>query len=472
MTFITPFILFFLSGFASILTNNKRVLNAIFCLTSLVALLFSIYFAINIKTQVGYVFGGFSVDLGIEYTANPFKLSLVSFLCGLFFIFSIFFNGFIRHFNEDFEFNTLFCILQIMCGSAIAIIFTNDLFNFYIFLELLAICCYVLTSLGKGGGSYASFNYLFLGIIASGFLVLGIGMLYFSTGYLNFTKVAELLHQNTEVKAMIPFAFILTGFLIKLAVFPFSFWAGLVYKYFPNSVLPLYGSLVSFVTFYGLFTFKNTFFVGEAEAIKMLILALSSIGVLVFSFFSLFENNVKKIFAYSTIGQVSYSIFILFFSDKTLNALAFLHLASNSLSKLALFIICFEVFKTKQNTVISAFENLSEKSKFLSIVVLFFFANIIGLPLMFGFFTKLSIILSVIPSKQYIFVALILIGAILNFLYFWRIASVIFYPKYKEEGENLTVSIESKISLFILVAVCVVAIFLFSTILNFLSLSI
>jgi multicomponent Na+:H+ antiporter subunit D len=338
-----------------------------------------------------------------------------------------------------------------MCGALIAVLLTNDLFNFYIFFELLAICIYILIALGGKGASFASFNYLLLGIIASGFLVVGIGFLYFSTGYLNITKAIDVLRNGgSSIDLKIPMIFITICFLIKLGIFPFSFWMGLVYKHFPSGIIPLYASTVSIVTFFGFFTFLSKFFINELSFLKDFILIISICGALIFSFFSLYETNVRKIFAYSTIAQVSYALFPIFLGNEELTRGAFLHLISNGISKLALFIIIYEVLKTKI-PAISSFNGLAKRSLFLSLFLIFFFANIVGVPITLGFFTKISIILGLFKDKSYLFIFIMLLGAILNFLYFWRIASVMFFKnKADEDGDLIAVSWESKLALILL----------------------
>ena len=334
---------------------------------------------------------------------------------------------------------------------------TNDLFNFYIFFELLAICSYIFTSLGGKGASYSALNYLILGVVASGFIVLGIGFLYFSTGFLNIYKVAEIIRQSS-VNVTVPCIFIVLGFLIKLAIFPFSFWQGLVYKSMPSAIMPLYAAIVSMVTLYCFNLFLANFFtsVDFLHAFKGILIILTIIGVLTFSFFSLFENDVRKIFAYSTISQVSYAFFMLFVDAGKGAEFAFLHLFSNSLSKFALFIILFSIGKEKNIYNIGIFEGLAGKSKYMHFIILFLFAGIIGLPLTLGFFTKISMIFTSFKSENYYFVGILLLGAMLNFLYFWRLGSVMFFSK-KESSEKLTFPLATLIPVSITVIILVLS---------------
>ena len=468
MTFILPFILFFFSGFTSLLIKNRKILGGIFIAVSLVAFLLNLNFLFSLKDglEINYIFGGFARELGIEYSLNAFNASVLTFLTFLIFCFSIFFFGFTRTYEKDFNFNILFCIIQVFCGAITAVLLTHDLFNFYIFFELMAICTYCFIALGGKGGSYASLNYLILGVIASGFIVIGIGFLYFSTGFLNIFKVVEVLKVGPNINLIIAFVFILVGFLIKLGFFPFAFWPGLVYKYFPSGIMPLYAGVISIVTLYGFNLFFGRFFLFQefTSNFKNLILVLTIFGVLLFSFFSLFENDVRKIFAYSTIAQVSYALFFIFATRNEVAGLSFLHLFFNGISKLALFVILFEVTKNKGSYMISAFDGLLKKSPLMGFSTLFLFAGIIGLPLTFGFFTKISIILASFKLDEFLFIALILIGAVLNFLYFFKIASSMFFKKKLENENEISLNVESKIVIIISIVALVLATLFFSQI--------
>lgn len=462
LNFILPLVLFLFGGFTSLIIKNKRVLTLIFNITSLFALCFFTYLLLNTfvptpETKLFYLFGNFGREVGVEYSLNSLNVSILTFVSLIIFLFSIFFSDFTLKYEKEFNFNLLFCIIQIFCGASLAILMTNDLFNFYIFFELLAICSYIFTSLGGKGAAYSALNYLILGMVASGFIVLGIGFLYFSTGFLNIYKVAEIIRQNS-INVSMPCIFIVLGFLIKLAIFPFSFWQGLVYKSMPSAIMPLYAAIVSMVTLYCFNLFLANFFtsVDFLHAFKGILMILTIIGVLTFSFFSLFENDVRKIFAYSTISQVSYAFFMLFVDAGKGAEFAFLHLFSNSLSKFALFIILFSIGKEKNVYNIGIFEGLAGKSKYMHFIILFLFAGIIGLPLTLGFFTKISMIFTSFKAESYYFVGILLLGAMLNFLYFWRLGSVMFFNK-KESSEKLTFPLATLIPVSITVIILVLS---------------
>jgi NADH:ubiquinone oxidoreductase subunit 2 (subunit N) len=173
---------------------------------------------------------------------------------------------------------------------------------------------------------------------------------------------------------------------------------------------------------------------------------------------------LRKIFAYSTISQVSYALFPIFLGNEELTRSAFFHIVSNGISKLALFIIICDVLKTKI-PAISSFNGLAKRSLFLSLCLIFFFANIVGVPITLGFFTKVSIILGLFKAKSYLFIFIMLLGAILNFLYFWRIASVMFFKnKADQDGDLIVVSWESKLTLILLLLTSVAFLVFFNNI--------
>lgn len=408
--------------------------------------------------QISYVFGNFAKEVGIEYVLNSFNLSLMVGLSVLFVIFSVFFIDFVLKYEKDFKFNIIFCVIQVLYAACLATLMTNDLFNFYIFFELIAICSYILSSLGGRGASLVTLNYLILGIIASGFIVLGIGVLYFSSGFLNISLVIEVMKSDV-LKGNLSLAviLILLGFLIKLAIFPFSFWPAGVYKHMPPAVIPIYSSAVGLVTLYGFFLFFVNFFTISASynVIKYIIFILIIVGVLSFSILSILESDIKKIFAYSTIAQISYSLLSIFSNTPDSIFAGFSHAFSNSISKLALFIILYEIIKRADTSNIKNLFSYFCLPTPIIFTFIFLLIGIIGLPPTFGFFTKLSLIFSAIKDANYYFIALILVGSLLNVFYFWNIVSAMIFKKQKTSQE--VVKIEIGVLVAILLAVITLA---------------
>ena len=474
MTFIIPFLSLLLGGFISIIITNKNTLSTLFAVISTFAFLFLCFFIFSQNLDSSYIFGNFAREIGIEYRSNNINFFIAFGVSFFFFVFSIFLFGFIKNYTKEFDFNILFAIIQIMGGAILATSFTFDLFNFYVFFELTAICIYILLTLGGKGASFASLNYLILGVIASSFIVLGIGFLYFSTGYLNIGKISELIIER-NINLTIPFIFICTGLLVKLAIFPFSFWPGLIYKNFPSAIIPIYASVISFITLYAFYLFYwNIFYLMDRhflEFFKSIMGILIFIGVTLFSGFAIFELDIRKIFAYSTISQVSYAFFVILFEGGEGISSGLLHIFNNSLCKLALFIILFEVTKEYKNYALSSFNMLVTKSKLLCIVILFLLASVLGIPLTLGFFTKVSMILVAFKNIDYLFIFIILLGAALNFIYFWKIVNIMFFCKKDETVEDFTLdlSIFTKISLGLILLVLVLSTIFFTQISTFLN---
>lgn len=476
MTFIIPFLSFLFSGFTSVIITNKKVLSIVFATVSAFSFLFLCFYISFESLNYSYVFGNFTKEIGIEYKSNNVNFFIAFGVSFFFLVFSIFLLGFIADYTKEYDFNLLFAIIQIMAGAILATTFTFDLFNFYVFFELTAICVYILLAIGGKGCNYAALNYLILGVIASSFIVLGIGFLYFQTGYLNIGKITEIALAK-KINLTIPFILIVTGLLVKLAVFPFSFWPSLVYKNFHSAIIPIYSSVVSFITLYAFYLFYwNIFHLIEAqflELFKSMVTILIFAGVMLFSLFSIFELDVRKIFAYSTIAQVSYAFFAMLFEKGEGIYVSFIHLFNNGLSKIALFMILFEITKEKKNYMISSFIALSAKSKTLSFVIIFLFASILGMPLTLGFFTKLSMILLAFKNLDYLFVFTILFGAILNFIYFWKIANLMFFEKKEDEDDSeISFSIYTKSAISLAIAALVLSTIFFTKVSAFLQLGV
>lgn len=472
--FILPFIAFLASAFFAIIINKRPVLVASFIGSSIFSLvyfgwIFYSLFSSSPSLELFYNFGGFGREIGVEYVLNSFNITILIAIASIFVIFSLFFANFVLKSEKNIQFNLIFCIIQVFCAACFAVLMTNDLFNFYIFFELLAICSYIFVSLGGKESAFASLNYLIMGVIASGFIVLGIGILYFLTGFLNIKLVSEALKLGVNFDLVVPFALILIGFFIKLAIFPFSFWPSLVYKNMPSAIMPLYAGTLTLVTLYCFNLFFAKFFLHlpNISIIKNIVLISVCLGVLIFGFFSILEDDIRKIFAYSTIAQTSYAMFSIFLLETNGVAAGFIHIFLNSLVKCGLFLILFEVARQAGSYHYSVFSNVVSSSKTITAIMFFLMATLIGLPFTPGFFTKITMILVSFNNNNYYFVAIIIFGALLNFLYFWKIVAKMLFESKALEIKLIKFHYSSKFSIIVIFLMLILIMLSFKPILDF-----
>ncbi|MCG8099048.1 MAG: monovalent cation/H+ antiporter subunit D family protein, partial [Candidatus Thiodiazotropha taylori] len=219
---------------------------------------------------------------------------------------------------------------------------TGDIFNVFVFLEISSLSSYALISLGKSRQAFtSSYQYLIMGTIGATFYLIGVGLLYSQTGTLNMQDMANILptvlHLNTVVTG---FTFIMVGIALKLALFPLHLWLPNAYTYAPTVVTVFLAATATKVAVYVmlriLFTvFPQTFTI--ATPADELFIVAGMAGVLSASVYAIYQKNIKRLLAYSSVAQIGYMALGIGFATTTGLMATLIHLFNHALMKGALF---------------------------------------------------------------------------------------------------------------------------------------
>ena len=210
------------------------------------------------------------------------------------------------------------------------------------------------------------------------------------------------------------------GFGTKAELFPMNFWAPDIYQ---GSISPVNGLFSSVVAKAYLFVFFHLFYLfGLNSKYMLFVMVIGAITFLVSEFTALNQTNVKRLFAYSTLGQLG--ILFMAFSTNSIDTVsgALFHLTSHSISKLLIFLtlgILIHKLKSMKIDILGGF-----KSTFLTIVLVISFLSVLGIPPFSGFIGKILILKGFALSHNYAAVAFILLVSIVEAIYFFRIIAM------------------------------------------------
>jgi multicomponent Na+:H+ antiporter subunit D len=431
------------SGVFSVIFQRKmafRVNSVISC-----ALLLFIFGYINSHNLIGesFVFGNFAKEIGIEY-----KFTRISQL----FISTITVVGFyvlilsVRNITQiHTKYLASFTTTAIICSILLSL--TNDIFNFYVFFELFSICIYLIFSNTRDiKMKKQTLDYLLLGSVASVFFVLGIEILYIVYNSLNADIIAHTTIALTEKQTIvlkIAVVFIVIASMLKIGVFPFSSWVRNIYTVCPNFCMPFYGTVASMLSIYLVmfFVYRVIGSYAMVQFVSNMVTPFCVITILIFSVLAIKEKDVRVIFGYSTIVQISY-IYICITSGNA-NAIAggILHIIHNAIVKFGLFCILTQVFKGAKIYTISAMNGLG-KNLLLSIPFCILAAGLIGIPATSGFVSKFYMLTGLLEEKKFYIFSVFILGTVLNILYIWPIISAMFFekPAFKVQTSGITAS--------------------------------
>ena len=261
---------------------------------------------------ISYAIGHWAPPWGIEYRVdrlNSFVLVLVS---GMAAVVLPYCRASIER-EIPHELHYLFYAMFALCLTGLlGILITGDAFNIFVFLEISSLSTYVLIALGRDRRALtAAYQYLIMGSIGATFIVIGIGFLYLMTGTLNLADMASRIGSAQSYRPVLAaLAFLTVGITLKAALFPLHQWLPNAYTYAPSSVTAFVASTATKVSIYVLIRFYFTVFgeslVFERLPLPEIMLVLSLFAMFGASFIAIFQSNLKRLFAFSSIGHIGY----------------------------------------------------------------------------------------------------------------------------------------------------------------------
>ncbi|MBT3605594.1 MAG: monovalent cation/H+ antiporter subunit D family protein, partial [Candidatus Latescibacteria bacterium] len=245
-----------------ILLRRKTIVWAFAMLVSLFAFGVATQLLIKVLNDgvISYALGGWAAPVGIEYrvdVVNAFVLLLVTVIGAVVLFYAP--PSVANEISNDRHY--LFYAAYLLCLTGLlGITITGDAFNVFVFLEISSLSSYTLIALGRDRRALvASYQYLILGAIGATFIVIGIGLMYMMTGTLNMADLADRLRAMFETRtAVVAFAFLTVGMLIKLALFPLHVWLPNAYCYAPSVVTAFLAATATKVSIYIFLRFTFT----------------------------------------------------------------------------------------------------------------------------------------------------------------------------------------------------------------------
>jgi multicomponent Na+:H+ antiporter subunit D len=301
----------------------------------------------------------------------------------------------------------------------------------------------------------ASFQYLIMGTVGATFILIGIGFMYVMTGTLNIQDLAQRLPEVADTRAIrAAFAFVTVGLGLKAAMFPLHLWLPNAYAHSPSVVSAFLAATATKVAVYVLIRFLLSlydvhFSLGELPFDKILIF-LGTIGVLAGSLTAIFQSNIKRILAYSSIAQIGYILLAIGLATQAGLTAALLHVFNHALIKgtlfLAVAVVCYRFAS-------SELSNLHGIGKTMPLTMAAFVIggiSLIGVPATTGFISKWYLVTALIDASLWPLAVLVLIGSVLALVYVGRIIEVAYFRPAPADTERQSIPLSMQASLWIL----------------------
>ncbi len=447
---ILPVIIPLTGAVVAILLRDRRRLQRGWSLSAMVASLASSLWLLITVMENGrplvYQSGGWPAPFGISLVADMLSAVFVVMVQLVMVTGIIYAMG-----SKDkvATYPTFYPLFLTLATGLTGAMLTGDLFNMYVFAELLVISGTVLTAISDDAlGTEAAYKYFYISLLASFFMLLAIGSLYAGYGTLNMADLAlRIAGQDLQPLLWPAIAFLMATFMVKSAVFPFHFWQPDFHTAAPTAVSAMLSSVVVKLGVYGFIRMTTLLFVAQAAPLRLLLIVLGVIGVIFGGLSALGTHNVKRMLAYSTLAQIGFILIGVGWGTTLSIAAAIIFAFNHSLIKAAMLMLAGYV-ASKASIKSAAFEIVAGVGKPLPAAGFLFFMGslaLAGIPPTNGFVSKMLFFESGIDAEGYSALLLVGLASILTLMYtmsafqriWWQQPETGDAPKKDKKGDHL-----------------------------------
>ena len=290
-----------------------------------------------------------------------------------------------------------------------------------------------------------------MGTIGATFIIIGVGILYMLTGSLNMQDLAQRIPELDQSRALhVAFGFLITGIGLKLAMFPLHLWLPNAYAYAPSAASAFIAATATKVAVYVmvryLFSIFGVNFSFETIHIQWLFVPVSLLAILFTSIVALFQRDIKRMLAYSSVAQIGYMLLGISLYNITGLSAALLHLFNHALMKGALFLAMGAVCYRIGNTFIDSMHVLGKLMPWTMAAFVIGGLSIVGVSLTTGFISKWVLIQAAVERGWWPVIIVIVVASLIAMMYIWRVIEAVYL---KPRPENATSVSEAPLSLLI-----------------------
>jgi multicomponent Na+:H+ antiporter subunit D len=388
---------------------------------------------------ISYAIGNWPPPWGIEYRVDRLSAFVLVLVAGVAAVVLPYSRASIEAEVAPQQHYLLYTMFLLCLAGLLGITITGDAFNVFVFLEVSSLSTYVLIALGRDRRALvASYQYLIMGTIGATFFVIGVGLLYLMTGTLNIADMGQRIAAVQGTRPVLAaLAFLTVGVSLKLALFPLHQWLPNAYAFAPSAVASFLAATATKVAVYVLLRFYFSVF-GESAVFArlpmqeaMLLLALA--GMFVASTIAIFQTDLKRLFAYSSVGQIGYIILGLSFGSATGLTATIVHLFNHGVTKGAVFLLLGGVAWGMGGTSLARIQGLGQRMPLASFGLVLAGLSLVGVPGTAGFVSKWYLILAALEKGQWWLVFLIVASSLLAAAYLWRFVEAAYFREPRQD---------------------------------------
>ncbi len=421
-------------------TVPQRIISAVFSLLTLAMAigLFAKVWNGGILTMQA---AGWEAPFGISFVADVFSATMVLLASFAGLAVSIFSAIGVSRSRILYGYFPIFHLLMMGLNGAFL---TGDIFNLYVWFEVIIISSFVLMTLGgRKAQIEGAVKYMAMNILASMFFLTGIGILYGITGTLNMADLS-LKVAAIENRALVDItaSFFVIGFGIKSAVFPLYFWLPSSYHTPPSAVAATFGGLLTKVGIYAMFRVFTLIFIPD-DFIKVLLVTIAVLTILTGSFGALIKRNIRRLFSYLIVCHIGFMVGGLGMFTELAMVGALFYLFHDIMVKTNLFLLAGLIRQLRGTMNMDKLGGLYAEYPKLSLLMAIVLFSLVGIPPLSGFWPKIYLFEAGFMEHQYVLMGAIIVGSFVTLYVIAKLWADAFWKDAPQEEEGLVDSFKT-----------------------------
>lgn len=336
-------------------------------------------------------------------------------------------------------------ILFALTGIVVMVSYHN-LTMLFIGIEIMSVSLYILAGIKKNSfaSNEAALKYFLMGAFSTGFLLLGIALIYGATGSFDLESIKQWglnhavhYHYTTLPLYCLGITLLIIGLCFKVGAAPFHFWTPDVYEGSPTLITAFMSTVVKtagFAAFLRLFSTSFPFIASFWGPILLIIVILT---LFIGNIIALYQHSFKRMLAFSSISHAGYLLFAIVSLNPDSGNAIFVYATAYSLASIIAFAVLILVKQQTGNDNFESFNGLGRTNPFLAFVLTVAMLSLAGIPLTAGFFGKFLMFTNALSHAQIWLVVIAVVNAIISIFYYFRVIVAMYFRN--AEGTELVV---------------------------------
>lgn len=326
--------------------------------------------------------------------------------------------------NDQERISDYVTLMVFALSGAIMMVSFGNLATLFLGIEILSVSSYILAGSKRKDllSNEAGLKYFLMGAFSTGFLLMGIALIYGITGSFDLQDITGvLMYKQPSPLLMTGIGMFVVAMFFKASIAPFHFWAPDVYTGAPSlvtSFMSTVGKVAVFAAMYRLFVYTFGMQMASLEQLIMLFIILT---LIIGNFSGLWQSNLKRIMAYSGVSHAGFMLLAVLATLQTNAGVLWYYATAYSLAGIAVFSVITYVSQTKNDETLEAFKGLAHEKPALAVGMILALLSMAGIPPFAGFFAKYMVFLEAMQTG-YLYIAIVaVLASIVSVYYYFKV---------------------------------------------------